>query len=157
MNERAPRREYAARMHRVVAHIDAHLDEALELADLAAVTHFSPFHFHRLFTAWMGETLGEYLRRRRLELAALRLLSQPAQPITSIALGVGVGFGSSEAFAHAFRQRFGCSASQWRRRKADERAAELRKLDQAERNRDQARRSPAATMATRSTVPRTSS
>jgi AraC family transcriptional regulator len=131
-----PRAEYARRMHRVQQHIDAHLGDTLELADLAAVAHFSPFHFHRLFTAWMGETLGDYLRRRRLEVAALRLLSQPRTPVLHLALLVG--FGSSEAFAHAFKARFGCSASQWRRRKAAERTAQLSKADQALRNPDQA-------------------
>ena len=57
------RAEYRSRMHRVLAHIDAHLDEPLDLSSLAGVAHFSPFHFHRLFAAWTGETLGDYLRR----------------------------------------------------------------------------------------------
>lgn len=46
-------------MHRVLAHIDANLDQPLELEALAAVAHISAFHFHRLFSAWMGETLGD--------------------------------------------------------------------------------------------------
>ena len=132
-----PRHEYARRMHRVQAHVDRHLSEALDLTQLAAVAHFSPFHFHRLFTAWMGETVGDYLRRRRLEVAALRLLTQPRTPVLEIALTMG--FGSAEAFAHAFRARFGCSASQWRRHKAEERALQLRKLGQTQSKGDQAR------------------
>jgi AraC family transcriptional regulator len=132
----APRAEFARRMHRVQLHIDQHLGEPLEVADLAAVAHFSPFHFHRLFTAWMGETLGEHVRRRRLEVAALRLLTQPRSSVLEIALTVG--FGSGEAFAHAFKARFACSASQWRRAKAQERASQLSKLDQAQRKHDQA-------------------
>jgi AraC-like DNA-binding protein len=84
-------------MHRVLEHIDRHLDETLELETLAAVANFSPFHFHRLFAAWMGETLGEYLRRRRLEMAALRLITQPDTPVLHVALSVG--FASAEAFA----------------------------------------------------------
>jgi AraC family transcriptional regulator len=130
-----PRLEYARRMHRVQRHIDEHLDQPLELADLAAVANFSPYHFHRLFTAWMGETLGEYLRRRRLEVAALRLLSQPRTPLLQIALMVG--FGSNEAFAHAFKARFGCSASAWRKQQADVRSEQQRKPDQAFGNPDQ--------------------
>ncbi len=128
-------------MHRVLAHIDDHLSEALTLADLAAVANFSPFHFHRIFTAWMGETFGDHLRRRRLDVAALRLLTQPRTPVVEIALIVG--FGSNEAFAHAFKARFGCSATEWRRRKTSEREA-LRsaitqsKIDQALGNPDQA-------------------
>ena len=38
---------------------------------------YAPFHFHRLFLALMGETLGANLRRRRCEVAATRLLAQP--------------------------------------------------------------------------------
>jgi len=51
MLSRDSRAEYQARMHRVLAHIDTHLDEPLDLATLAGVAHFSPFHFHRLFSA----------------------------------------------------------------------------------------------------------
>ncbi len=116
-------------MHRVLEHIDRHLDQPLELDTLAAVANFSPFHFHRLFSAWMGETLGEYLRRRRLELAALRLVSQPSTPGLEIALSVG--FGSTEAFARAFKARFGCSATAWRDRETAQRSS-LRKRGEHE-------------------------
>ena len=130
MQPRESRSEYERRIHRVLAHIDAHLDEPLALETLASVAHFSPFHFHRLFTAWCGETLGDYLRRRRLEVGALRLLSQPQLAVLDVALGVG--FGSGEAFARAFKQRFGASPSEWRAARKD------RKHDQAERKSDQA-------------------
>ena len=113
-------------MHRVQAHIDRHLDAPLDLEALAAVAHFSPYHFHRLFLAWMGETLGDYLARRRLERGAQRLRGQPGSTVLSIALSVG--YGSAEAFSRAFKQRFGVSPSQWRN------------LDQADSNLDQAGR-----------------
>ena len=123
MNSNASRRQYEARMHRVQAHIDRHLDAPLDLEALAAVAHFSPYHFHRLFLAWTGQTLGDYLARRRLEKAAQRLRGQPESTVLSIALGVG--YGSAEAFARAFKQRFGHSPTQWRN------------LDQADSNLDQ--------------------
>jgi AraC family transcriptional regulator len=113
------RAEYAARMHRVIEAIDRNIDQTLDLDRLAAVAHFSPFHFHRLFTAWTGETLGDYVRRRRIELAAVHLIAQPRVPVLQIALGVG--FGSGEAFARAFKQRYGCSASAWRALQAAQR------------------------------------
>ncbi len=106
------REVYVHRMHRVTEYIDLHLDQYLDLETLAGVAHFSPFHFHRLFSAWMGETLGAYLRRRRCEVAATRLLAQPRVAVLQIALGVG--FGSSEALTHAFNARFGCSPTSWR-------------------------------------------
>lgn len=61
------RAEYETRMNRVLAHIDSHLDQALNTDSLADVAHFSLYHFHRLFTAWTGETLGEYLRAGELK------------------------------------------------------------------------------------------
>jgi AraC family transcriptional regulator len=121
--------EYEKRMHAVVEHIDRHLDQKLDLDTLAAIAHFSPFHFHRLFGALMGEAPGDYLRRRRLEIAAVRLRAQERVPVLDIALGVG--FGSAEAFTRAFRTRFGCSPTQWRKRKPDQ---VPRKADQAVRS-----------------------
>jgi AraC family transcriptional regulator len=134
------RHEYARRMHQVQAYIDAHLDQNLDLATLAGVAHFSAFHFHRLFAAWMGETLGDYLRRRRLEWAAVRLVSQPDTTVLDIALGVG--FGSAEAFARAFKARFGVSATAFREQQAQQRLAPATPSNgnpgQVNRNPDQA-------------------
>src|SRR6202022_314988 len=129
------RTEYQARMHRVLAYIDRHLDEQLELDMLANVANFSSFHFHRLFTAWFGETLGDYVRRRRLELAALRLVAQPRLPVLQVALSVG--FGSTEAFARAFKTRFGSTPTGWR-------DSQRRKRDQSKSKHDQAVAPPPA-------------
>jgi AraC family transcriptional regulator len=138
--------EYERRMHRVIEAIDRRLDQPLDLASLAAVAHFSPSHFHRLFAAWTGETLGDYLRRRRVEQAASRLASQPRLSVLQVALSVG--FGSGEAFSRAFKARFGCSPSAWRSRPfADS------KRDQAHHKPDQARAGPPAN--TGSTLPQT--
>ena len=92
-------------MNAVIDHIDRHLDKKLDLAALADIASFSPFHFHRLFRALLGEALGDYVRRRRLEIAGVRLLSQPGVSVLNVALGVG--FGSAEAFTRAFRAKFG--------------------------------------------------
>lgn len=113
--------EYARRMNAVLDHIDRHLDQPLDLATLAEVAHFSAYHFHRLFAAWTGETLGEYLRRRRLEWGALQLVMQPRLAVTTIALTVG--FGSGEAFARAFKSHFGATPTAWRAGEAARRAS----------------------------------
>ncbi len=144
-NASRSRSEYARRMNRVLDYIDAHLAEPLELATLADVAHFSPYHFHRLFDAWMGETLGSYLRRQRLEAGAGMLQSRPSAPVLEVALAVG--FGSGEAFARAFKEHFGMTPSQWRA-SFDKRLDEYRRtfkdhdsnLDQADRNANQAGR-----------------
>jgi len=129
------RAEYDGRMHRVLERIDKQLDQPLDLETLAKVAHFSPFHFHRLFSAWMGETLGDYLRRRRVEIAATRLVAQPRVRVLQVALSVG--FGSAEAFARAFKTRFGCSPTLWRLRQSALRAAKSNP-GQVKRNIDQA-------------------
>lgn len=108
----AARAEYLGRIHRVMDHIERHLDERLTLEDLARVACFSPFHFHRIFTGCVGETLYQFVQRLRLERAAGQLLQNPRKSITAVALDCG--FGSSAAFARAFRSGFGTSASAWR-------------------------------------------
>jgi AraC family transcriptional regulator len=115
VSRRGAAKEYDRRMHAVIEYIDRHLDQKLELKALAEVASFSPFHFHRLFSALMGEALGDYVRRRRLEIAGVRLLSQERVSVLNIALGVG--FGSAEAFTRAFRARFACSPTEWRKSK----------------------------------------
>ena len=135
VSARDSRPEYQARMHRVLEHIDKHLDQPLDLKTLAKVAHFSPFHFHRLFAAWMGERLGDFLRRRRIEVAAMRLIAQPNTSVLPIALSVG--FGSAEAFTRAFKVHFGSSPTVWRRQQLAERAAN-RNPGQAIRKQDQA-------------------
>ncbi len=111
MNHRA---EYVARINRVIDFVDAHLLEDFYLERLARVACFSPFHFHRIFGAMMGETLQRYVQRLRLEKAAGMLLADPRRSVTEIALDTG--FASSATFARAFRNEFGMSASDWRHR-----------------------------------------
>ena len=109
------RQEYATRMNRVVDYIQCHLEDPLDLERLAAVACFSPFHFHRIFRAWMGETLQTFVHRLRLERAAQLLVFNRVRSISDIALECG--FSSSGAFARAFKGAFGVSASEWRKRK----------------------------------------
>lgn len=112
--ERALRAEYVARINRVMDHVERNLDRDLGLEELARVANFSKFHFHRIFRALAGETLSEFIRRVRLERAAARLVADPAAPVIAVALDCG--FSGPAAFARAFRERFGMSASEWRRR-----------------------------------------
>lgn len=121
-------------MNRVLDYVDANLDAPLELEQLAAVAHFSAFHFHRMFSSWMGETLGDYVRRRRMEAGAWLLGRRAREPVLNIALTVG--FGSGEAFSRAFKLHFGQTPSQWRAM-ALARQQQQSNPDQAERKFDQ--------------------
>ena len=105
------RQDYAERIIRVLVHIQQNLDDALPLEDLAAIAHFSPFHFHRVFTGMVGESVKQYVRRLRLERAAMRL-KHGERPVTSIAFEAG--YETHEAFTRAFRSAFGRSPSEFR-------------------------------------------
>ncbi|MGD8926231.1 MAG: GyrI-like domain-containing protein [Thioalkalispiraceae bacterium] len=104
--------EYTRRLNLALVFIDNHIDQVIRLEDLARVSHFSAFHFHRIFHAMLGETVNEYVTRKRMEKAVARLTRQPTLSITDIAeLG---GFSSSANFAKAFKQYFGISPSELR-------------------------------------------
>ena len=100
------------RMEQVLDFVDEHLAGDLGLERLASRAAISPFHFHRLFHAWTGETVKEFVRRRRLEMAAGRLRHCRDERVTDVSLACG--FASSEAFARAFREHFGMTPTQWR-------------------------------------------
>ncbi len=102
---------YKERILRVLVHIQAHLDEALCLEDLAGVAYFSPYHFHRVFRGMVGESVKEHVRRLRLERAALRL-KHSGEPVTRIAFEAG--YETHESFTRAFRAMFEQSPSQFR-------------------------------------------
>ncbi len=50
----------------VIAHIEAHLTEKMDLNCVAKAVHYSKYHLHRMFTGTVGLTLHDYLQRRRL-------------------------------------------------------------------------------------------
>ena len=117
MSRESPNREYLlaeyrSRINRVIDYIEANIARELSLKELAGVAHFSPYHFHRIFGAMVGETLNGFIKRIRLEKAATKLVTNPKKSITEIAFECG--FSSSSVFARAFKDSFGMSASHWR-------------------------------------------
>ena len=104
---------YNARMQRVLDHIHQHLDGNLDLETLSRVAAFSKFHFHRQFTATFGVSVNRYVQLARLRIASNRLALGDDQSITDIAMDAG--YDAPDAFARAFRQRFGQSPSSFRK------------------------------------------
>jgi AraC family transcriptional regulator len=95
----------------VMKYIRHHIHEPLDRERLAAVAGFSIPHFHRVFTAHVGESAISYVRRLRLERAA-RKLRMGAVDITEVALAAG--YDTHAAFSKAFKQQFGLSPSDFR-------------------------------------------
>ena len=104
---------YQARMRRVLDHIDRHLDHDLDLETVSGVAAFSKFHFHRQFTATFGLSVHRYVQLARMKRASHQLAYMDAQSVTDIAMDAG--YDAPDAFARAFRQRFGQSPSSFRK------------------------------------------
>ena len=103
--------DHADCMEEVMRYIRAHISERLNRETLADVAGFSVPHFHRVFTAHVGESAMSYIRRIRLERAA-RKLRMGAVDITEVALAAG--YDTHAAFSKAFKQQFGLSPSEFR-------------------------------------------
>ncbi|TIR23058.1 MAG: helix-turn-helix domain-containing protein [Mesorhizobium sp.] len=102
---------YHARMQRALDYIDQHLDGNLDLETVSRVAAFSKFHFHRQFTATFGLSVHRYVQLTRMKRASYRLADR--ESVTDIAMDVG--YEAPDAFARAFRQRFGQSPSSFRK------------------------------------------
>jgi AraC family transcriptional regulator len=105
--------DYRQPIERALKFVASHLDRPILLAEVARAAHLSEFHFHRIFSAVMGEPVGRYVTRKRLEVAALRLAYEPTRSISEIALSCG--FSSVSNFSKAFSAFFGCSPSRVRK------------------------------------------
>src|SRR3954454_2433769 len=110
---KAALQNYHARMQRVLDHIDRHLDDNLDLDALSGIAAFSKYHFHRQFTATFGLSVHRYVQLARMKRASYRLAYVEALGVTDIAMDAG--YDAPDAFARAFRQRFGQSPSSFRR------------------------------------------
>jgi AraC family transcriptional regulator len=106
-----PAGDYLERVNRAIDHVVKNLCEPLRLEDVARAAYFSPFHFHRVFHSVVGDTLGQFVKRLRLERALHMMSHAPKRSLTQIALACG--FSSSSDFTRAFKQRYGVAPSRF--------------------------------------------
>ncbi|MFH8657202.1 AraC family transcriptional regulator [Streptomyces afghaniensis] len=100
------------RLNQAMEHIERHLDESVDGAELARIMTTSEYHLRRMFSALAGMPLSEYIRRRRLTVAGAEVL---AGRETLLEIAVRYGYGSGEAFARAFRAMHGVGPGEARR------------------------------------------
>ena len=103
--------EYRESLNRVFIFIQKNLENKLTLEQMSEVAGFSQYHFHRIFSALVGEAPGEYINRIRLERVAGKLQST-TDSITRIALDAG--YDTPAALTRAFRKRFDMTPSKFR-------------------------------------------
>ena len=108
--------DYQERIMRVQSYIQHNLEGDLSLRRLADEACFSQYHFHRVFTAMVGEPVKKYVRRIRLEQAAAQLI-RTEQTVLEIALSSG--YETHESFSRAFKSQFGFSPRDYRNNPLD--------------------------------------
>ncbi|WP_284036553.1 AraC family transcriptional regulator [Neobacillus sp. 114] len=106
--------DYLVCIERTLDYIEESLNEQLTLEKLAEIACFSPFHYHRVFQAMVGESVMDYVRKRRLTFAAERLFYTDEKVIN---IAIDAGFQYQESFNRAFKNFYGVSPKQYRNAK----------------------------------------
>jgi len=105
--------EYQKRINKALAFIDRNLDSELSLSKISKIAFYSPYHFHRLFKAACGETVTEYITRKRIEKAASILINDKRAVISEIY--AKFGFNSNSTFTKTFKKFYGVSPSKFKK------------------------------------------
>lgn len=109
---------WAEGIQNAIAYIEDNIGEKTDIDRIAAAAYVSAFHFQRIFSALCGFTVGEYIRNRRLTLAAQELSASDAKVID---VALKYGYDSPDSFTRAFIKFHGISPSA-----AKEKGASLR-------------------------------
>jgi AraC family transcriptional regulator len=105
------RQEHQKRINIAIDYISSHLGEKIDLDKLSDISAISPYHFHRIMSAYLGESIGSYIIRCRIE-AGSTLLKYSSQQIDEIAYKIG--YDSPASFTKAFKKHFGVSPTEFR-------------------------------------------
>ncbi len=105
---------YERRLSRVCDYIQQNLNEDFTLEGLSALAHFSKYHFNRVFAAYVGVSVFRFILLMRLKRASYSLAFKKDVKIIDIAFDAK--FENPESFSRAFKNVFGCSPSQFRKK-----------------------------------------
>jgi len=98
-------------LNQVVSFVEEHLTEEIDVVVLAKDLGTTEYHLRRMFSSLAGMPLSEYIRRRRMTVAAAEVLADR----DLLGTAVRFGYGSTEAFSRAFRAVHGISPGEARR------------------------------------------
>lgn len=100
--------EYNKAINNSIDYINGHLNECIDLKKIAGIANISEFHFHRIFKAYIGESVGTYISRIRLENAAQKL---QITNFTLTEIAERTGYQSQYSLSKAFKKHFGVTPS----------------------------------------------
>lgn len=98
-------------MNNALEYIEEHLTEEIDYSEVSKIAYCSEYHFKRMFSFLAGISLSEYIRRRRLTLAALDLKDRDLRIID---VAVKYGYNSADSFSRAFHSLHGILPSEAR-------------------------------------------
>ncbi len=101
--------DYIQSVCRVILYIEQNYNKELSLDELSKIASFSKYHFHRIFKSIVGESMGEYIRRVRLQSTTLQFKTN--QKITQIAMNTG--YETNASFSKAFKKHFGITPKEF--------------------------------------------
>lgn len=105
--------EYKKRIVKTIQYIDKNLDADLSLEKIAEISAYSPFHFHRIFKLITGETLQNYIVRKKIEKSAFLLAMRKNIEIKEIYFDLG--FSNHSVFSKTFKKHYGLPPSEFRK------------------------------------------
>lgn len=105
-------KSYLTRLVNVLNYIQQNLDSELTLEELAEQACLSRYHFHRIFSGMLGESVKELVRRLRLERAAIQLQTSK---LSILHIALAAGYESDMSFARAFKAKTGLLPSAFRK------------------------------------------
>lgn len=104
--------EHKKRIIKAIKYIDSNLDADLSLEKIAEIAMYSSFHFHRIFKLTTGETLQNYIIRKKIEKSALYLAVKKEIELKDIYLDLG--FSNHSVFSKTFKKYYGIAPSSFR-------------------------------------------
>lgn len=114
MDNKSTKQEYLKRMNLVIEYIHNNLDKKISIQELADISNFSQFHFHRVMKGLLGESIGNFINRTRVETAA-RLIRYSKLEIKEIAFSVG--YDSPSSLNKVFKKYYNLSPLEYRKHK----------------------------------------
>ena len=103
--------EWLTAIRKSIEYMEEHIKENISAQDVAEQVYLSPIHFQRGFLVMTGYSVSEYIRNRKLYLAALELKDTDRKIID---VAYDYGYDTPDAFTKAFTRFHGCSPMQVR-------------------------------------------
>lgn len=99
------------RLNEALGYIEENLTSDIDFKEMAKLAYCSEYHFQRMFSYLAGVSLSEYIRRRRLSLAALELINSHVRILD---IAIKYGYSSPDSFTRAFQSLHGITPSEAR-------------------------------------------